>query len=297
MITVNAIRIQKMMQAMGVPPTGQVAIAVAQRGVLQNPGGATGNLGGAAAGVARRGLGRDSFRKEVARQVQAGTAQIGASQAGTPQAGTPQAGTPQAGTPQAGTQVGTPTINNNPVAAKLLLAPTFTPIQANAVLDQTNMRIAIPVRQVDGEFILTMQKMTGVQAIQPAAGQDQQPTAIEGQTLKAETSARPAESSAIPEVGKLPGVSNSTAPATGEAPRRSERRQDSNKDKYGNDKPPQGAIIMTMKMIDDMANAVTWGGQAAITEMMSQYVKAQTGNDLQSITGNGTETATARIVV
>jgi hypothetical protein len=312
MISVNAIRIQKMMQAMGIPPTGQVAIAVAQRGVLQNPGGATGNLGGAAAGVARRGLGRDLFRKEVARQVQAGAAQISPLQAGTPQAGTPQAGTPQAGTPQAGTpqagtpqvgipqaggQAGTPTINNNPVAAKLLLAPTFTPVQANAVLDQTNMRIAIPVRQVDGEFILIMQRMNSVQAVQPAAGQGQQPTAIEGQTPKAETSARPAESSAVPEVGKLTGVSNSTAPATAESPKKSERRQESNKDKYGNDKPPQGAVIMTMKMIDDMANAVAWGGQAAITEIMSQYVKAQTGNNLQSITDNGTNAATARIIV
>jgi hypothetical protein len=321
-VPVNAIRIQKMMQAMGVPPNGQVAIAVAQRGVLQNPGGATGNLGGAAAAaatIARRGLGRGEFRKEVARQIQAATPQAGA-QAGTPQAG-PQVGTPQAspqvGTPQAGvqtgTQAGTPTINNNnPVAVKLLLAPTFTPIQANAVLDQTNMRIAIPVRQIDGEFILTMQKMNGVQAIQPAAGQGQTPTAVEGQAPKAETSARPAEGDARPaessttaEVGKLPGASNSTEPATREpakkpeleSAKKSERRQESNKDKYGNEKPPQGAIIMTMKMIDDMAAAVTWGGQAAITEIMSQYVKAQTGNGLESIGNNATEKGTAKIVV
>jgi hypothetical protein len=283
-----------MMQAMGVPPNGQVAIAVAQRGVLQNPGGATGNLGGAAAaGVARRGLGRGMFRKEVARQVQAGTPQAGTPQAGTPQAGTPQAGTPQAGTPQAGT----PTLNNNPVAAKVLLAPTFTPIQANAVLDQTNMRIAIPVRQVDGEFILTMQKMNGVQAVQPTEGQAQQPAAVEGQTPKAETSARPAESSAVAEAGKLPQASNSTLSATPASEKKPERRQESNKDKYGNDKPPQGAVIMTMKMIDDMANAVKWGGQAAITEMMSQYVKAQTGQDLQSISNNSTDATTVNIVV
>jgi hypothetical protein len=229
----------------------------------------------------------------VARQVQAGTPQAGTPQAGTPQAGTPQAGTPQAGTPQAGT----PTLNNNPVAAKVLLAPTFTPIQANAVLDQTNMRIAIPVRQVDGEFILTMQKMNGVQAVQPTEGQAQQPTAVEGQTPKAETSARPAESSAVAEVGKLPQASNSTLSATPASEKKPERRQESNKDKYGNDKPPQGAVIMTMKMIDDMANAVQWGGQAAITEMMSQYVKAQTGQDLQSISNNSTDATTVNIVV
>tara|TARA_R110002003_G_scaffold1183_2_gene22542 strand:+ start:7160 stop:7918 length:759 start_codon:yes stop_codon:yes gene_type:complete len=251
-----------MMQAAGVPPTGQVAIGVAQRGVLQNPGGATGNLGGAA--VAARNFGRDLFRKNVARQVQGGQ-QV---------------------------QGGTPT-NNNPVATQLLLAPTFTPIQANAILDQTNMRIAIPVRQVDGEYILTMQKMEGVQAVQPAQGQGQQPTEsltptpegarpAESNTPTAAEGQRPATESSTPEAG------NSTASAT-EPAKKVEGRQESNTDKYGQVKAPQGSVIMTMKMIDDMVNAVQWAGQAPITQMMSEYVKAQTGQDIQAI--NGTEGA------
>jgi hypothetical protein len=255
---------------MGIPANGQVAIAVAQRGVLQNPGGATGNLGGAAAGVARRGL--DGFRKEFKRQVlsgqgqaaqgqatqgqatqgQAGQIQAGQAQAGQAQAGQAQAGQTQVGQAQAGQAVaGTPTNNQNPVAAKLLLAPTFTPIAATAVLDQTNMRVAIPVRQVDGEFILTMQDMGLVAAVQPAAA-----------------AAAPA------------AAANGTAPAV-LAPA---KRQDSNTDKYGQVKPAQNAVIMTMKMVDDMVNAVTWGGQPGITQMMSEYVKAQTGNDLPKIT-------------
>jgi hypothetical protein len=259
-----------MMQAMGIPANGQVAIAVAQRGVLQNPGGATGNLGGAAAGVARRGL--DGFRKEFKRQVlsgqgqaaqgqatqgqatqgQATQGQAGQIQAGQAQAGQAQAGQTQVGQAQAGQAVaGTPTNNQNPVAAKLLLAPTFTPIAATAVLDQTNMRVAIPVRQVDGEFILTMQDMGLVAAVQPAAA-----------------AAAPA------------AAANGTAPAV-LAPA---KRQDSNTDKYGQVKPAQNAVIMTMKMVDDMVNAVTWGGQPGITQMMSEYVKAQTGNDLPKIT-------------
>jgi hypothetical protein len=323
---------------MGVPPTGQVAIAVAQRGVLQNPGGATGNLGGAAAGAARRNLGRGEFRKEVARQVQgaqtqagqaqtgqtiagqaiagqtqAGQTQTGQTQTGQQQTGQQQVGQQQTGQTQTGqqqagqVQAGTPT-NNNPVASKLLLAPTFTPIAANAVLDQANMRIAIPVRQVDGEYILTMQKMGGAQQIQPAQGQGQQPTPAEGQTPTAETSARPAESKA-PIAGE--GLRNSTEPATPasekkpegaqkpEGEKKAERRQESGKDKYGNDKAPQGAIIMTMKMIDEMVDAVNWAGQPAITKMMNEYVKGQTGKDLQSITNNGTEAAagTAKIIV
>jgi hypothetical protein len=248
-----------MMQAMGVPANGQVAIAVAQRGVLQNPGGATGNLGGAAAGVARRS--RDGFRREVKRQVQGGQIQAAQGQITQGQVGQIQAGQTQAGQTQAGQaqvnqpQVGTPTSNQNPVAAKLLLAPTFTPIAANAVLDQTNMRVAIPVRQVDGEFILTMQKMDLVQAIQPAQGEAQAPAA----------------------------AVNGTSPATLE-PAKPARRQESNKDKYGQEKPAQNAIVMTMKMIDDMVNAVNWGGQAGITQMMSEYVKGQTGKELPTIT-------------
>jgi hypothetical protein len=254
-----------MMQAMGIPANGQVAIAVAQRGVLQNPGGATGNLGGAAAGVARRGL--DGFWKEFKRQVlsgqgqaaqgqatqgQATQGQAGQIQAGQAQAGQAQAGQTQVGQAQAGQAVaGTPTNNQNPVAAKLLLAPTFTPIAATAVLDQTNMRVAIPVRQVDGEFILTMQDMGLVAAVQPAAA-----------------AAAPA------------AAANGTAPAV-LAPA---KRQDSNTDKYGQVKPAHNAVIMTMKMVDDMVNAVTWGGQPGITQMMSEYVKAQTGNDLPKIT-------------
>jgi hypothetical protein len=306
-----------MMQAMGVPPTGAVAVAVAQRGVLQNPGGATGNLGGAATGATgatagaatqRRGLSRDEFRQEVARQIQQGT----------------------------------PTNGNNPVAAQLLLAPTFTPIQANAVLDQANMRIAVPVRQVDGEYILTMQMMGGAQAAQPAqAPQAAQPAAAEAQTP---TAAEPATQSSLTPTGEAPASSPSPAegglkptsegekpaaesakptaeggkpaaegakPSTeGEKPAlegsasnstlsaKPERRAEtkaSTKDKYGETKPPQGTIIMTMKEVDSMVAAVTWGGQVAITKMMNEYLKEQTGKGMAPM--NNTEPAAGGVKI
>ncbi|KAI4633395.1 uncharacterized protein J4E92_008551 [Alternaria infectoria] len=319
----NPVRIQKMMQAMGVPPTGQVAVAVAQRGVLQNPGGATGNLGGAAgvAATQRRGLSRDEFRQEVARQIQQGTPQT---------------------VPQ-GTQQGTPTNGNNPVAAQLLLAPTFTPIQANAVLDQTNMRIAVPVRQVDGEYILTMQMMGGAQAAQPAQAPQAaapQPAAAEGQTP---TAAEPATSSSLTPAGEAPAAAASPTelkptpeaekptaegakPATegakpstegekkpsteGEKPAlegsasnstltaKPERRAEtkaSSTDKYGDVKAPKGMIIMTMKEVDSMVAAVTWGGQVAITKMMNEYVKEQTGKGMAPM--NATETAAGGVKI
>ncbi|KAF7575329.1 hypothetical protein Ptr902_05688 [Pyrenophora tritici-repentis] len=234
---VNAIRIQKMMQAMNVPANGQVAIAVAQRGVLQNPGGATGNLNSPAT---RRSLfGRRELREEVAaRQIQ---------------------------------NTGTTTTNNpNPVAQQLLLAPTFTPIAANAVLDQANMRIAVPVKQVDGEYILTMTLMTGGATSSSAAKSEAPATEGEKPTASASNSTMSAK----------PEATKAEEPKTSEEPKKAERREDSKTDKYGLPIAPQGAVIMTMKQIDDMASAMTWGGGVAITKMMSEYVKAQTGSDL-----------------
>jgi hypothetical protein len=272
-----------MMQAMGVPPNGQVAIAVAQRGVLQNPGGATGNLNN---------VGRSLFRKYIARQVQAIQEQQGQQieQGQQIQQGQQtQQGQQQQG--QQNQQGGTPT-TNNPVAAELLLAPTFTPIQNNAVLDQTNMRIAVPVREIDGEFILTMQKMGGTVALQPAEGQQGQgqgtpearPTPAEGATPPARESSAPARAG-----GETPSQNNGTATAGEPGKTRPERRQEAPKtDKYGQAIPPKGAVIMTMKMVDDMVAATEWGGQAAITQMMQEYVKSQTGQDLFT-PSNGTE--------
>lgn len=296
-----------MMQAMGIPPTGQVAIGVAQRSVLQNPGGATGQLQGVGAPTQKRGLSRDNFRKEIAARQITGN------------------------TNNQGNTGGTPTNGNNPVATQLLLAPTFTPVQAEAVLDQANMRIAVPVRQVDGEYILIMQKMGGAQAAapqaapageaapaaaQPAAAPAAEPAAA---APAAESTARPtagepaavapaAEASrpaAEPAAASEPASSASPKPAAEAAKTESsakpeaskaeaspaakpERRQEKT-DKYGNPAAPLGAVVMSMKQIDEMASMVTWGGQAPITQMMNNYVKAQTGKGL----GSANSTASA----
>ncbi|KAJ4384564.1 hypothetical protein N0V86_000164 [Didymella sp. IMI 355093] len=274
---INAVRIQKMMQAMGVPPTGQVAIGVAQRSVLQNPGGATGQLQGVGAPT-KRGLSRDNFRKEIAaRQI---TGQ----------------------TNNQGNIGGTPTSNNNPVATQLLLAPTFTPVQANAVLDQANMRIAVPVRQVDGEYILVMQMMgAGAQAAAAPAAPAPAPAA--------ESTARPAAPAEPASESPKPATASSSAAPAGEAAKTSssakpeaskaeaspaakpERRQEKT-DKYGDPAAPLGAVVMSMKQIDEMAAMVKWGGQAPITQMMNDYVKSQTGKGLES-PKNGTSAAAA----
>lgn len=260
-----------MMQAANIPANGQVSIAVAQRGVLQNPGSATGNLGGAA--VTRRGESRDDFRREVTRQIQAGQTSQTSQTGQTGQAG-------QAGQIQQG---GTPTNGNNPVAAALLLAPTFTPIQANAVLDQVNMRIAVPVRQIDGEYILIMSMSGGAQAATPPQGQT--PTPAEGQrpaTGSQTPGARAPQSGAGATGGEQP-ASNGTTLA------KPERRQESVK-------APQGIIIMTMAEINNMAEREMWGGSIPVTRMMNDYVKEMTGSDLFA-PANSTSEATSGIKI
>lgn len=279
-----------MMQAMGVPPTGQVAIGIAQRSVLQNPGGATAQLQGLGT---KRGVSRDNFRREIA----------------------------------ARQNTGTQTSNNNPVAAQLLLAPTFTPVQAAAVLDQANMRIAVPVSQVDGEYILVMQMM-GASAQAAAAPAAAQPAAAPAAAAPAaaapaaEATAAPAAPAAAAPAAEAPkpaaeapkpaseassvlapAASSSTKTESSAAPAaaassslapKPERRQEAAPatDKYGLPVAPLGACIMTMKQIDEMVASVQWAGQAPITQMMNDYVKAQTGKGLEAPT-NGTAPAAA----
>jgi hypothetical protein len=280
-----------MMQAMGVPPTGQVAIGVAQRSVLQNPGGATAQLQGVGAPT-KRGLSRDNFRKEIAARQITGQAN------------------------NQGNVGGTPTSNNNPVAAQLLLAPTFTPVQANAVLDQANMRIAVPVRQVDGEYILVMQMMgAGAQAAAPAAAPvAAAPVAAPAAPAPAaESTARPAAPAEPAGESLKPAAASSSAAPAGEAAKtlssakpeaskaeaspaaKPERRQEKT-DKYGDPTAPLGAIVMSMKQIDEMAAMVQWGGQAPITQMMNDYVKSQTGKGLES-PKNGTSASAAIVAL
>ena len=246
------------MQTMGIQSNGQVALAVAQRGVQQNPGGATGQLAGVGTGQtapAPQRRGRSLFRRNVARQVQ-GTGQ----------------------------QAGTPT-TNNPVATQLLLNPTFTPIQADAVIDPLNMRIAIPVGQVDGEFIITMANAGA--APQPEAAAPQQPAegqaqgqtpAAEGQTPSANgtataTETTPAEASSSESASA--SASAEAKPAEGQAEPAPERRQEP----AGEAKPPTGAIFITMKEVDKMVELLKWGGQAPVGQMMTDYVKANNGTN------------------
>ena len=308
-----------MMKAAGIQPGGQVALGVAQRSVLGNPGGASANVGAPNAATLQA-RGRDAFRAAIVKrqtgqvdqsgqlqqgqtgqtqqgqtgqidptqQGQAGqtqqgqtgqidptqqgqTGQIDPTQQGqtgqtdptqqqgqTPQGTGQQTGTNQGtGQTQQGTgqqtgtnqgtgqnQQGTPTNGNNPVATQLLLAPTFTPIQANVVLDPVNMRVAFPVSQVDGEYILTMQ-MGGAQAAPAAQG------------------AQPAEP-------LKPASANGTAPAEPKM-KRADPSTETN--------PAKGQVYITMREVNRLVDMQSWGMQAPISQMMTDFVKASNGTE------------------
>lgn len=316
---VNAARIQKMMEAAGIAADGQVMLGVAQRNVLQNPGGATAPLQGRGRLAFRSALGKrqdnplgvpgtGAAGQGTAGQDTTGTAGQGTADQGSTGQGT--AGTGVAGQGAAGQgvtgqigqngqngQIGTPT-NNNPVATQLLLAPTFTPVQADVVLDTANMRLAFPVSQLDGEYILTIQ--TGAAKAQPpaaGAGEQQPAPAQPSESIKPPTAGgeapklEPSSTSAAGEPAEQTASSvpvGETPKPTGEAPKPAAgaatngtstitepkvKREDSNKEAT----PGKGQVMITMREIKRMADMQTWGGQAPVTEMMSNYQKANNG--------------------
>lgn len=184
-IPINPQRLQAIAQGMGAGAQTNVRLAVAQRGILTNPGGAQGNIGGLPGQKKRQNTPQAS-------------PPLNGQQPPPPQNGQqpPQNGQqpPQNGQqpPQNGQinngQGGTGTINNNPAATSLLLSPTFTPIQANAVLDTMQGRLAIPVSQIDGEYIITV-AMSGAGGQQ--GGQGQLQNGQQGQLQNGQQGAQP----------------------------------------------------------------------------------------------------------
>ncbi|KIV99587.1 uncharacterized protein PV09_08764 [Verruconis gallopava] len=158
-LPINAVRLQTVATAMGATAQSNVRLSVAQRGILANPGGAT----------ALQPASPLQRKRQEPSSVQPGTSAEtnGASQNNTSN-GQLTTGSSTTGQTNGNTgNAGTGTLN--PAAATLLLSPTFTPIQNNAVLDTMNARLAIPVTQIDGEYILTVNMASGQAA--PAAPQ------------------------------------------------------------------------------------------------------------------------------
>ncbi|CZS97517.1 uncharacterized protein RAG0_06567 [Rhynchosporium agropyri] len=136
---VNMDRVMSMATAMGVGADGAVALGVAQRSILMNPGGAT--------NIASNKRQNSNTNSNAKSSTDSNTEGNENSNTNSNANGNIDSNT---------NSNSNNNINNNPVAAQLLLSPTFAPITARAVIDQANGRVAIPVNNINGEFILTM---------------------------------------------------------------------------------------------------------------------------------------------
>jgi hypothetical protein len=211
---------------MGAGPSDAISLGISQRGVLQNPGGATGNLSpqqkrknsdssdSAAASAESESTaastGFDSAASsadsEAATSMDSGStaaptdaSSIDASptdslsSTSTSSVADPSASSSDqtdAGSTTSTAAASTPASSSssdsqasgNPVASQLLLSPTFTPVAGKVVFDPLNCRVAAPVSQLDGEFIITMAMATGQgSSLSPSssqAGVTAQPTAV-----------------------------------------------------------------------------------------------------------------------
>ncbi|ETS75866.1 hypothetical protein PFICI_12810 [Pestalotiopsis fici W106-1] len=299
-LPLNAQRIMTMAQQMGAQANTPISLGVAQRVVLQNPGGSS------VQNLARRQRSASSaatFSNTTSRAVEAAdatsadatstssdatatagstTAADGSSSTSTAadsatssstSAATSSTTAQDAAATQQGQQAATSPTQTQaqlPAATQLLLSPTFSPISAQALLDKQNSRIAVPVSQIDGEFIVTM-GMSGAgtvqvaapagstpsgapQAGQAAAGggegaaQQQQP----GQTTATTPPQEPAAAAANPGTSGAVLARQAAAAAV-----------------------PLGTITMTMAEIEEMAKLQATGGVVPVWSMMSDFVSQQ----------------------
>lgn len=202
----NAVRVMQLATSMGAGPNSTISLGIAQRVVLQNPGGGQAALSppqpqkpqkrqkaktsssskvakGTAATQSSKVSATPSSSVEPASaettvasspsSTESATSESTASSGAESAASSGSSSTSAAATtaqPASGQQPPSNTNGQNPAATQLLLSPTFTPITARTVLDTTNGRIAAPVSQLDGEFILTMgMKATSASTTQEAS--------------------------------------------------------------------------------------------------------------------------------
>ncbi|KAH7354741.1 hypothetical protein BKA65DRAFT_535104 [Rhexocercosporidium sp. MPI-PUGE-AT-0058] len=199
----NMQRVMAMAAQMGVGANEAIVIGVSQRTVQQNPGGATGNLSPNRR-VRRLASSMRASRPARSSATPAASAGTGATDPATDPTTNPAAADPaptsdpatpasngtatdtgspvDSGTPTDPATETTPapdgTTNsnsgnsqsNNPAATQLLLNPTFQAINAPTSFDPASGRVMVAVNQINGEFILTMQRSTAGATTQGGIG-------------------------------------------------------------------------------------------------------------------------------
>ncbi|KAK1999547.1 hypothetical protein LX36DRAFT_574034 [Colletotrichum falcatum] len=289
----NVERLMAMAMRAGASPQSSITLGIAQRPVLQNPGGATGGLqpprikrqagNNTDGNTAGNGAGTVAGNAPaIAPPAGGGNAQNGSGNAGgnAPPAIAPPPATPIPPTPPQNGQ--NPPSNPGPAipaASQLLLAQSFSPVKGQVLLDKENSRIAVPVNQIDGEFILTMavagtpvgaqpQPVPQQPGQQPQPGQPQ-PVPQQGQPQPAPQQGQPPQGQ--PKQGG--GLVQPAPPPQGgiTAPRPAGRQ-------VRQDAPVQlSAGVFEMKMSELMSMAETRrnGGTVAMSEVMDKFISQQ----------------------
>jgi len=283
-IPLNVERLMAMAMRAGAQPQSSITLGIAQRPVLQNPGGATGGL---QSPRSKRQAGNTTAGGPPPANGSGNTAGNGAGTAvgNVPAVAPPPAGgnTPPPPTPP---QTGQNPPSNAgpaiPAASQLLLAQTFSPVNAQILLDRENARIAVPISQIDGEFILTMTVAGTPVGAQPQPvpqqGQPQQGQPQPAPQPAPQTAPQPAPQQGQPQQGgglvqpapPQPGGIIATQP--GPAPV-----------KTANNQPRQEAAApvspgaFEMKMADLMTMAETRrnGGMMPTWELMTKLAASQ----------------------
>jgi hypothetical protein len=186
-------------QRMGAGPNDMIAVSIEQRGVLQNPGGATGNLSPrqkAKSGSSTSTRVAASSTEDASTATQSDTASSSSAASNSTPTQSNNQGTPQSNNQGSTNNQGSSnTQNGNPAASKLLLSPTFTPVTSRTVLDPSTGRVAATVRSLDGEFIVTMS--VSPRSASPAQPQLQQPATGTNISLSGTQPAAPTSGAAL----------------------------------------------------------------------------------------------------
>ncbi|KAI0127217.1 hypothetical protein BJ170DRAFT_683064 [Xylariales sp. AK1849] len=290
-LPINAARIMSMAQAMGATANGSVSLGVAQRAVLQNPGGSSvlqqpqkrrassvTSASAASAASAAPDASVASDASAATDSTAAATTGGATSAAADPAASTASSTQTTSATQQQNTPPPSQTQAQLPAATQLLLSPTFTPLTGQPLLDSKNNRIAVPVSQIDGEFIITMGMAGSAGQLQVNPAVTSTPGA--GIATPGAFTAGAAQPTAQAQGGA--GAGQLGQPAQGQAAKRQA--------------PAPGGIIMTMAQLADMVQRQANGGVTPVWNMMSEFVAQQAtgsqGTAAKRMEGSGRRIAT-----
>jgi len=173
-------------------------------------------------------------------------------------------------------------------ATQLLLAPTFTPLTGRAVFDVNAGRLAIPVSQLDGEFILTMSKSGAAQGTQPQPQQGQAPAPQQSQSRPASPAPTQTESpspAAASQGAVTPGAAESVTVVAQQAsgvPQAATKRQVPTQQVAT--AGGQNTVVISMAELSDLVQRQKTGGVIPVWQMMAEFKaqQAQSGGQIET---------------